>query len=167
MAYKGNWLGRGKGFTLVELLLVIVLMAVIMALVTLSGSSMIEATNAQTEARRMIRTVQSVRSAWLACYADTQDMPGVPATAWDSDSLMRVLSRYSDRSLSDEAERYGNLEVRLDGERIDVGFEGPWDLANSSANSAKDAIKDMIANQAADYEITFTAATESILIRVR
>ncbi|MDR3076227.1 MAG: prepilin-type N-terminal cleavage/methylation domain-containing protein, partial [Synergistaceae bacterium] len=88
-------LAGNKGFTLVELLLVIVLIAILMALVTLSGANMMESTNAQTEARRLIRTVHSLRSAWLACYADKQTMIGItpiPPDTWTNDRMARELS---------------------------------------------------------------------------
>lgn len=162
-----------KGFTLVELLLVIVLIAIIMALVTLSGSSMMESTSAQTEARRLIRTVQSLRSAWHACYADTQVMLGVrgPETGNTlTGNLFRDFSTYSDRSLTEEVTRYGNISVDVTpAGKISVGFRGQWHL-DAIADGAKDTMKTILNSQQGDYGIIVTerdADDVSVLIRVR
>jgi prepilin-type N-terminal cleavage/methylation domain-containing protein len=163
-------LSRSKGFSLVELLLVIVLMAIIMALVTVSGSSMMQSTSAQAEARRLMRTVQSLRSAWLAAYADTQMMPGVTSDLTPSE-LLKKISIYSDRSLSEEVDRYGNIVVETDtpaAGAIAIGFAGPWNLTGRVNNDAISTMKDMINNQKKDYGVDFTIGTsDRILIRIR
>jgi prepilin-type N-terminal cleavage/methylation domain-containing protein len=157
-----------KGFTLVELLLVIVLIAIIMALVTLSGSSMMESTSAQTEARRLIRTVQSLRSAWYACYADTQVMLGVNGTL--TGNLAADLATYSDRSLEEEEARYGPISVDVTSGKKSVGFLGPWHLS-SRANAAIDTMKTILNAQRGDYDLVVTEGTGdenvSVFIRVR
>jgi prepilin-type N-terminal cleavage/methylation domain-containing protein len=171
--------GGSKGFSLVELLLVIVLLAILMALVTLSGSNMMASTNAQTEAKRLIRTVQSLRSAWLACYADTQTMIGVPLTpseTWTSDQITQRISMYSDRSLAEEITRYGNISVdraETTG-RISIGFApssnewGVWD-PDVRSNSLLKTMKDILVGQALDYELTVDPSLNdnSVFIRVR
>ncbi|MDR0652589.1 MAG: prepilin-type N-terminal cleavage/methylation domain-containing protein [Synergistaceae bacterium] len=157
---------RGKkGFTLVELLLVIVLIAIIMALVTLSGSSMMESTSAQTEARRLIRTLQSLRSAWYACYADTQVMLGVNGNTLTG-NLARDLGTYSDRSLAEEEERYGIISADVTQEgKISIGFLGPWDL-DTRADAAKATMMTILRSQEGDYGID-VAENESAFINVR
>jgi prepilin-type N-terminal cleavage/methylation domain-containing protein len=155
-----------KGFTLVELLLVIVLMAIIMALVTLSGSNMIESTNAQTEARKLIREVQLLRSAWLSCYADSQVQIGItPAAA----SITDQIKTYSDRTLTEEIGRYGNIAVTSnDAGLIRIGFSGAWNLGLNGATV--DTMIEVIENQANDYDILFDhshSTLRSVLIRVR
>jgi prepilin-type N-terminal cleavage/methylation domain-containing protein len=174
-----------RGFSLVELLLVIVLIAILMALVTLSGSSMMASTDAQTEVRRLIRTTQSLRSAWLACYADTQTMIGITPLAsgdpWPDKLVAQRLSQYSDRSLADEIERYGNIHVRTDltanTRRIDIGFSpsapsagngSAWDSTKKSSGTLK-MMKDILANQAPDYELTVYSgvASNDVYIRIR
>jgi len=158
---------KNKGFSLVELLLVIVLMAIIMALVTLSGANMMESTSAQTEARRLIRSLQSLRSAWLACYADTQQMLGI-TTILTSDELTKTLSVYSNRSLGEENTRYGQISVDIspaNTNSIYIGYKGPWHL-DARAESAKSTMVSVLENQKNDYEIVLNA-DESIFIRVR
>jgi prepilin-type N-terminal cleavage/methylation domain-containing protein len=146
-----NKFSAKKGFTLVELLLVIVLMAIIMAVVTLSGSNMIESTNAQTEARKLIREVQLLRSAWLACYADSQVQIGIlPAEA----SVTEQIRAYSDRSLSEEIDRYGDIDIiSNDSGLIRIGFKGPWNLGMN--RDAVNTMIEVIGNQAGDYDILF------------
>ncbi|MDR1137714.1 MAG: prepilin-type N-terminal cleavage/methylation domain-containing protein [Synergistaceae bacterium] len=166
-----------KGFTLVELLLVIVLVAIIMALVTLSGANMVESTNAQTEARKLIRTVHSLRSAWFSCYADSQALVGITPSAAP---INTTIGAYSDRALDDEISRYGNIAVRsgdVAPGSIYIGFAGPWNLNNMNAGTVNSMIE-IIGNQAADYNISFdrtpiannantTSIPRSIMIRVR
>jgi prepilin-type N-terminal cleavage/methylation domain-containing protein len=159
-----------KGFTLIELLLVIVLMAIIMALVTLSGSSMIESTSAQTEARRLIRTAQSLRSAWYACYADTQVMSGVNGATLTGD-LAGDLRTYSDRSLAEEVARYGQISVDVtQAGKISVGFLGPWNLGGRVNASAKATMKTMLDSQKEDYGISVGGTNknaEAVFIKIR
>ncbi|MDR1581428.1 MAG: prepilin-type N-terminal cleavage/methylation domain-containing protein [Synergistaceae bacterium] len=163
-----------KGFSLVELLLVIVLIAIIMALVTLSGGSMMASTSAQTEARRLIRTVQSLRSAWYACYADTQVMLGVNGATLTNngtfaENLARDLSTYSDRSLTEEAARYGSISINVTtAGKISVGFLGPWNLG-TRANAAINTMKTILNSQKGDYGITVGVGgnAESVFISVR
>jgi prepilin-type N-terminal cleavage/methylation domain-containing protein len=164
---------RKEGFTLVELLLVIVLIAILMALVTLSGGSMIGSASAQTAARRLIRSVQSLRSAWYACYADTQVMLGVKGPGAGhtlSGSLIRDISVYSDRSLADEVARYGDISVDVGANgRVAIGFVGPWTL-DSQANAAKNTMKTILNAQKDDYGVSFPEpgfGSESVFIRVR
>jgi prepilin-type N-terminal cleavage/methylation domain-containing protein len=167
-AVRGN-----KGFTLVELLLVIVLIAIIMALVTLSGGSMMESTSAQTEARRLIRTVQSLRSAWLACYADTQVMLGIngPAAGGTLTGNLAVdLGTYSDRSLAEEAARYGIIAVSADAAtgKVEVGFRGPWSLGDR-VKAAQGTMMTILNSQKDDYGIIVTGGppATSVFIKVR
>jgi prepilin-type N-terminal cleavage/methylation domain-containing protein len=161
-----------KGFTLVELLLVIVLIAIIMALITLSGGSMMESTSAQTEARRLIRTVQSLRSAWYACYADTQAMLGVkgPVDNTLTGNLAKDLGTYSDRSLADEEARYGSISVDVTpAGKISVGFLGPWRLGGR-ADAAKGTMMTILNSQKNEYDIRVGEVgedDESVFIRVR
>ena len=162
----------GRGFTLVELLLVIVLISILMALVTLSGFNMMESTNAQTEVRRIIRTVHALRSAWLACYADTQKMIGVSGGVWNSNSIVAELSTYSDRSLADEVKRYGEIKVEAipAGSRsIYIGFapaspnQGAW-----SKPSTRQMIKDSLIAQKDDYELLVDVPGDNnVFIRIK
>ena len=164
-----------RGFTLVELLLVIVLIAILMALVTLSGFNMMETTNAQTEARRIIRTVHALRSAWLANYADTQKMIGVPDGSWAQADINSALSRYSDRGLANEMERYGQITVKAipSGSRSTyIGFATtssyPGEWSKKSASLRK-MIMDSLIAQADDYELQvyYTATSNDVYIRIK
>jgi hypothetical protein len=144
-------------------------MGVIMAVVTLSGGSMIQNTNAQTEARRLIRSAQSLRSAWLACYADTQIMPGITQTP--GTDVSELISRYSDRSMADDVARYGAIIITSDdgGNRIDIGFSGPWNLPGNVDASSIKTMTEVLENQKNDYGITFdqTSDPRRLMIRIR
>ena len=162
-----------RGFTLVELLLVIVLIAVLMAVVKLSGFGMMESTNAQTEARRIIRTVHALRSAWLSHYADTQKMIGLPEGTWTQSNIDSALSQYSDRNLEDERNRYGEIMVKNipTGSRSTyIGFtpsaSHPGELSSKYA-AARNMIMDSLEAQAIDYELDVSRATNEVYIRIK
>jgi prepilin-type N-terminal cleavage/methylation domain-containing protein len=171
-------LGRKRGFSLVELLLVIVLLGILMALVTLSGSSMMQSTSGQTEARRMLRSLQSLRSAWLACYADRQIMPGITA-ATTANELFDVISVYSDRDLSEELERYFRAPNRAivvtsgdDGNRISIGFRGVWDVGRTIGDDAASVMREILDEQEDLYGVSVDirnngADPSTFLIRIR
>ena len=176
---KFKRMATNRGFTLVELLLVIVLIAILMALVTLSGFNMMESTNAQTEARRIIRTVHALRSAWLACYADTQKTVGVPEDLllWPQASIDETLKDYSDRPLRNEKDRYGEIKVRVNslGQRgTYIGFaantstEFPGEWSKKSA-SLKKMIMDSLIAQADDYElhVDYSDTSNDVYIRIK
>ena len=147
-----------RGFTLVELLLVIVLISILMALVTLSGFNMMESTNAQTETRRIIRTVHSLRSAWLAHYADTQKMIGIGA--WTGD-IEGPLSRYSDRNLADEKSRYGTIRIIENGRGTYIGFDASTGEIWSKSASTSQMIKSSLLAQENDYELLIEPRDEN------
>ena len=171
MILKGR--ATRRGFTLVELLLVIVLIAILMALVTLSGFGMVESTNAQTEARRIIRTVHALRSAWLAHHADTQRMIGVSPNLLTPDEIYRALSDYSDRSLQEEMNRYGEIQVIVNppGRRgTFVGFaptsrhSGGW---SGKSAVARNMIMESLKTQENDYELFVNDTANQVFIRIR
>ena len=165
---------ENRGFTLVELLLVIVLVAILMAIITLSGFNMMTSTNAQTEVRRIIRTVHALRSAWIACYADTHQMIGVPEGSWSQASIDAELSKYSDRNLDDEKHHYGNILVKVNtlGPRgTYIGFAARhsgnevWDKSPST----REIIIHNLEAQADDYglHLDFTSTSNDVFIRIK
>ena len=159
---------NNRGFTLVELLLVIVLISILMALITLSGASMMDSTNAQTEARRIIRTVHALRSAWLACYADTQKMIGVSDGAWMTDIDIK-LSQYSDRNLADEIERYGKINVKTippENRVTYIGFAPDSPNHGVWAKSSK-MIMDNLTKQKGDYDLDVDEEKNHVYIRIK
>lgn len=139
-----------RGFSLAEIVIVIVIMGIIVALVALGGSSS-EGINAQTEARRYIRTLQTLRSAWIAAYADTGQMIGItmPGTIPSNPGagqhvlngsdpatqpLINTLTKYTDRIVVDDIRRYGGTLILrtapvTQGNAVYLGFQGRWDLS--------------------------------------
>ena len=167
--------GRKRGFSLVEILFVIVLLGILMALIALSGPSMLQSTSGQTEARRMLRSLQSLRSAWLACYADKQAMPGI-TTATSSADLYKLISVYSDRDLSEELQRYfkaSNREIVVTsgdgGNQIFIGFRGEWNLGETIGNKAANTMADILDEQKDLYGVSrnTNGGIDTILIRIR
>lgn len=106
---------KRRGFSLIELLIVIVLLGIITGLILLSASST-SVVEAQTETRNMIRSLQSLRSGWLAFYADQHKLLGVP-TSGDIDTyehdtvLVKSMEIYLDRNIEEEMGKYGDLMI--------------------------------------------------------
>ncbi|MDR1885453.1 MAG: prepilin-type N-terminal cleavage/methylation domain-containing protein [Synergistaceae bacterium] len=158
---------RRKGFSLIEILLVIIIMAVLLGIVLLNFSSE-ETLDAQTEARQLVRSLQSVRSAWLAYYADRQVMLGVPPedpgnTSYSANSpLVRSLEIYASReSLRDDVNKYGGSlvvePVRRDGGAysknpvaVYIGFTGPWNI-NARNESVETSVRRLLKDSAGDF----------------
>ncbi|MDR3354974.1 MAG: type II secretion system GspH family protein [Synergistaceae bacterium] len=174
---------RKKGFSLVELLLVIVILAILSGVVMLSLSSG-EVIDAQTEARQLVRSLQSVRSSWLAYYADKNEMLGLPGGGiYAANSpLVRSLEIYADReALRDDVTKYGgSLVVRSfvdsGGARplkVYIGYQGSWKLEQKNAE-VKRSIKKLLAESdfgllGADYKkYAFTESdNQTVLLRMR
>lgn len=129
-----------RGFSLVELMIVMVIIAVLAAGVLLSGSST-DTVSAYGEARKLEATLKTLRSAWLACYADTYRMPGVPGnnTYELSSDVAATLARYADRSLAEDIAAYGNIRVATSSLNADdaiyIGFVGPWRVDSAAIKS--------------------------------
>jgi prepilin-type N-terminal cleavage/methylation domain-containing protein len=101
---------RRDAFSLVELLLVIVITGIIGALVLLNMTSK-DAIDVQVEARNMVRSIHSLRSAWLDYHADKFTLLGVPDFDINDPSFVASLEVYADRSFSDEIGRYGSVDI--------------------------------------------------------
>lgn len=167
-----------KGFSLVELIIVMVIIAALTAGVLLSGSST-DTVNAYGEARKLETALKTLRSAWLACYADTYKMPGVPGDAsYDQSSeVVATLARYADRSLAEDIGTYGNIRIATATsstnaeDAIYIGFVGPWD-SEKIDDDLKPSVKRMIAQGDSrlydgDLESFKENGGDEILIRIR
>jgi prepilin-type N-terminal cleavage/methylation domain-containing protein len=102
-------------FSLVELMLVVVIMGILGALVILNISTS-ERIDAQTEAKRFVRSLNSVRSAWLAYVADRHEFLGVPNYSLTDPAqvaaVQRSLEIYANRNdLDDDVRRYGKINI--------------------------------------------------------
>jgi hypothetical protein len=80
------------------------------------------------------------------------------------------LGTYSDRSLAEEAARYGNISVSADVAtgKISVGFLGPWNLSER-VRAAEGTMMTILNAQAGDYGILVAGnpPSTSVFIRVR
>jgi hypothetical protein len=94
-------------------------------------------------------------------------MPGVTP----GQDAAELIGRYSDRSMAEDVGRYGAIIVTSDdgGNRIDIGFSGPWNLGDRVEGNAINTMIEVLENQESDYGITFNKAPDSrrILIRIR
>lgn len=159
------------GFSLVELMIVMVIIAVLTGGVLLSGSST-DTVSAYGEARKLEAALKLLRSAWLSCYADTYRMPGVPGdAAYElSSDVVATLARYADRSLADDIGAYGKLRIATSSAKADdaiyIGFEGEWRI------DMKPDVKRMLAQGGlrlydSNLEPFKESGGDEILIRIR
>jgi prepilin-type N-terminal cleavage/methylation domain-containing protein len=178
---------KREGFSLIELLLVVVITGIICGLVLLNASTH-ERVDAQVEAKRMIRAIHSIRSAWLAYNTEKFIMLGVPSydvtSSADRNTAQKILEKYSDRSLHEDIERYGNISIvtlpdtvtnRPGGpvNRVYVGFTSDGNFGGKAV--LKGATQKALANNlAANFGLVSQSGavyagsdSESILIRVR
>jgi prepilin-type N-terminal cleavage/methylation domain-containing protein len=178
----GIW-ARDKGFSLAELLLVIVIMAILSGIVLLNLSSE-EIIDAQTEARQLVRSLQSVRSSWLAYYADRNVMLGIPGSgAYAANSpLVRSLEIYADReSLRDDVTKYGGSLIvqstvgttSANPLRIYVGYRGTWRLGVRNAEVVRsikrllaDSDSGLLGSTFAKYDFS-ESDNQTVLLRVK
>lgn len=118
---------KANAFTLIEVLLVIVIIAILTGLL-LTGFSAVSAVDANTEAAKLMRSLQQLRSGWLAYYTDEHKMLGVEDENSDKtydaeDNVMRELSERMEAQVADLIERYGNVRIVARPSKPDNGTE--------------------------------------------
>jgi prepilin-type N-terminal cleavage/methylation domain-containing protein len=172
---------KRDGFSLIELMIVVIIVGIVAALVMLNATAN-ETVDVQVTAKRVIRSIHSLRSAWLAYQADNFELLGVPSFNINDPSVKRALERYSDRKLDDDIARYGSIDIRCERgtgansnqERIYLGFKPS---AHSTFGNAeqKDRVIDILETDPmrSDYNLVKEDghpydgdANSSIMIRV-
>ena len=122
---------KARAFSLVEILLVIVIIAILTGIL-LMGFSAVHAVDANAEAAKLMRSLQQLRSGWLAYYADTYEMLDDVGDHDVGSSVDKTLSEYMGASAADLIDRYGKIVIATpriphdNGEVIYIGFAGPW-----------------------------------------
>ncbi|MDR3255962.1 MAG: type II secretion system GspH family protein [Synergistaceae bacterium] len=167
---------RSGGFSLVELLLVIVITGILGALLLLNASSS-EKVDAQVEAKRIVRSLHSLRTAWLSYNSDKFEMLGVPSYNISTDSAIvtKSLELYmSTRKLDEETARYGSIDIQTvngtGGDRVYLGFNSKGDFGGS--DMLKTSVPGILSGMSADYGIVGAAGGAyvqggSIMIRIK
>lgn len=155
----------GRGFSMVELLIVIVIIAILTGVILMGGTSDVTA-EAFSEAGKLQNSLKALRSAWLASYADNFVMVGVPASGPHGlgSDVANTLARFSDRSLAEEVAKYGDIQIKTDSAAIYIGFAGPW-APKMIKDDVKSAMKRMIANS--DIKFYTQSDSDEILIRIK
>jgi prepilin-type N-terminal cleavage/methylation domain-containing protein len=151
---------KRAAFSLVELMLVVVIMGIVGALILLNMSTS-ERIDAQAEARRYVRSVYSVRGAWIAYMADRHVFLGVPGAS-DMGAVLKSLDLYADRAgLADDVKRYGSLmietvPVNAYYSHIFLGFDGTGDFGGKTPG---DTIAILNGEFGAGYRLTSVDAS--------
>jgi prepilin-type N-terminal cleavage/methylation domain-containing protein len=103
-----------KGFSLIELVVTVVIIGIITVFALMAGTSG-DSIDAQVEAKKVVRTINMLRSAWLAYYSEKYEMLGAGGYSYASagDALLRSLDRHSDGSLLHNVPQYGSVDIRV------------------------------------------------------
>ena len=105
---KQEKMRRNKGFTLVEVLIVIVIIGILAAAVMVGSRSAED--NAQ--AAMVISDLRNLKAALLLLYADTGEWPEAPAYVYvaQNEKVLAELHKYMDRPIPDD--RYQDIWIR-------------------------------------------------------
>ena len=106
-----------RGFSLVELVVVIVIIGIITIFALLAGTSG-DSVDAQVEAKKIVRTINALRSAWLAYYSEKYEMLGVTNYSYSNsishDMLLGSLDHYAGGDLLHSVPEYGRVDISVD-----------------------------------------------------
>ncbi|MDR3164135.1 MAG: prepilin-type N-terminal cleavage/methylation domain-containing protein [Synergistaceae bacterium] len=126
---------RKGGFTLVELLIVIMIIAILAGMMMLSAGSAVDS----AETARIISDLRNLKSAALLFFADTM--------RWPAASDITSLDRYSDRAFAGAAARYDAVII---GTGYTVNGVMRTNIGLRLKDSATQNIRDKLASKAAD-----------------
>jgi prepilin-type N-terminal cleavage/methylation domain-containing protein len=166
---------KREAFSLVELMLVVVIMGILGALILLNMSTS-ERIDAQTEAKRFVRSLYSLRSSWIAYHADKHVFLGVPHySLTDATQVAAVqwsLEIYADRpDFRDDVSRYGKINIITVPEttaysQIYLGFDCTGDFGGD-ANKKDEVLGILKGEFGQSYRLTSVdSAVDSLLLRV-
>ena len=166
---------KKRGFSVVEMLVVIIVIAIITAFVLMGGSST-QVVDDNAEADKLVRALESLRSGWIAYYADKQEFLGVASgdqTFASNAPFTKSLEVYLDRPLGDDIDKYGNIYLSATAgtaAKIYIGFSFPDD------SPPKDSVLKVLERDAnerglynhtgSDYVLFSSTNRDNILLRV-
>jgi prepilin-type N-terminal cleavage/methylation domain-containing protein len=103
-----------RGFSLVELVVVIIIIGIITVFSLIAGTSS-DSVDAQVEAKKIVRVINMLRSAWLTHYSEKYELLGITGYSYNAanDALLRSLDHYTDGSLLASVPQYGSVDIRV------------------------------------------------------
>ena len=108
---------KAKGFTLVELLIVIIIIGILAGMLLLAVGSATD----KAEATKIVNALRNYKSATLMYYTDHSNWP--PSGSWSGHTgWVESLDRYTDRSMDLNA--FASLQVVDVSGRFIIGFNG-------------------------------------------
>lgn len=156
---------KRTGFSLVEVLIVIIIIAILSGLIAIT----VRNPGAELDAGRLVSDIKTMKSAYIAFYADTHSyLPAVGSAGAGSD-LVISLERYARKSL--DFATFGPMTIQDAGNNgVYIGFAGGSTIGSCGNNTPK--IYQALTERADAYGVKGTngnqlAANGPILMRVR
>lgn len=164
---------RSRAFSLVELLIVMSIIVIISGAIALGGLSN-GTVDGFAEASRLGSSLRSLRSAWLACYAESYytalRFPDGGRGTFQHDSKPALeLARFCDRALDEDTARYGDILIVADDDSLYIGYAGGWKIANADvvATMKRHLAESRTQYYASDLARYASDSGDGILIRIR
>ena len=148
---------KRKGFTLVELLIVIAIIGTLTALMTLSSTN----ATASAEAAKVVNGLRTARSAAIMYYWDHPDLQNQPKASWDIDEVgvqklfAGEIGQYLEATPEggDKATTYSLKLVTTATDNKTLASAADWYVGYTVADNTKitAAVKARLAGQASSY----------------
>lgn len=120
---------RRKGFSLVEMLIVILLIGILSALLVMS----LRTPHEDAEAQKIAHHLKALKSAYMAYYADTHKYLPAVSSAGPNSALMASLDRYAIKSIDSSLGPIMIRETAANG--VYIGFVGGSTLGNFNTST--------------------------------
>ena len=153
---------KRKGFTLVELLIVIAILGTLSAMTTLSSTN----ATASAEAAKIVNGLRMARSATIMYYWDHPDLKGTAKAKWEDDIETKFgteITDYLEATPEGDSTTNYSLKLLADAEAdAPVASDATWYIGYElTATQNTTAVKNRLAGQATAYGLR-TIAEEAV-----
>ena len=169
---------KKRGFSMVEMIIVMLILGIIAAAVLLNASTTTVIKDT-TEADKIVRMLQSLRTGWLAYYADNREFLGLKGKVaaiqtFDADApFTKSLEIYLDRDLKEDIDSYGNI-LLVSNSRDERGAKISLGITFHEGKQPTSSVFKLLVRDAAEYNLSSSSGAtlnnssdkKSILLKV-